>query len=73
MTGDGHVTESQQAADLTEAFRLFGSYSWAGPLFVHNFRDDGTDTSTRENFVGLIRRDFSQKPSWTAFHTAATS
>jgi hypothetical protein len=73
VSGDGHVSESEQAADLTEAFRLYGSYSWAGPLFVHNFRDDGTDTSTRENFFGLLRRDFSQKPAWTAFHTAAAS
>jgi hypothetical protein len=73
VAGDGHVTEAEQAAQVTEAFQLFGSYSWAGPLFVHNFRDDGTSTSTRENFFGLTRWDFSQKPSWTAFRTAATA
>ena len=73
VSGDGHVSETQQATDLSEAFKLFGSYPWAGPLFVHNYRDDGTDTSTRENFFGLLHRDFTQKPSWTAFHTAATA
>ena len=71
--GSGFVSEAEQASQLTEAFALFDSYSWAGPLFVHDFRDDGTTTDTRENYFGLIRFDFSQKPSYRAFRTAATN
>ena len=69
--GSGFVTEAVQASHLTEAYALFGSYPWAGPLFVHDFQDDGTSTSTREHFFGLIRFDWSQKPSYVAYKNAA--
>jgi polysaccharide biosynthesis protein PslG len=70
--GSGFVSESVQAAHVTEAYRLFGSYSWAGPLFVYNFHDNGADTSTKENFFGMIRYDWSQKPGYAAYRAAAT-
>jgi polysaccharide biosynthesis protein PslG len=69
--GSGFVTEAVQASHLTEAYALFGSYPWAGPLFVHDFQDDGTSTSTREHFFGLIRYDWSPKPSYVAYKNAA--
>ena len=69
--GSGFVSEAVQASHLTEAYSLFGSYSWAGPLFVHDFQDDGTSTTTREHFFGLLRYDWSQKPSYVAFKAAA--
>jgi len=67
------VTEAVQASQVTEAFRLYKSYSWAGPLFVYNFRDDGTSSDTRENFFGLVRHDFSQKPAFGAYQAAASA
>jgi polysaccharide biosynthesis protein PslG len=70
-SGSGYVSESTQAAQTTEAFKLWTSYSWAGPLFVYNGRDNGTSTSTRENFFGLLRYDWSQKPAFAAFKAAA--
>ncbi len=71
--GSGFVSEAEQASQVTEAFALFRSYSWAGPLFVHDFQDDGTSTTTREHFFGLIRYDWSQKPSYAAFRAAAAT
>ena len=71
--GSGAVSEAEQAYQVTEAFKLFGSYSWAGPLFVYNFRDDGTSTATRENFFGLIRYDFSLKPAYSTYQAAAAA
>jgi hypothetical protein len=70
-SGSGYVSESTQAAEVTSAFKLWTSYSWTGPLFVYDFRDDGTSTTTRENFFGLVRYDWSQKPAWSAFKAAS--
>jgi len=61
------VAEGLQAQMVTRAYKLFGSYSWAGPLFWYAARDLGTSRDTRENFFGLLRNDFSPKPSYTAF------
>jgi hypothetical protein len=66
------VSEQVQAATVSRAFELFRSYKWAGPLFWYSQRDVGTDSSTREDFFGLLRSDFSPKPSLDAYR-AATS
>jgi hypothetical protein len=72
-SGSGYVSEATQATQITQAFTLWKSYPWAGPLCVYNFRDNGTDTSDRENFFGLIHRDFTLKPAYTAYQTSATT
>jgi len=64
---DDRVTERQQADMITKAYTLWKDYEWAGPLFIYQGRDIGTDTSTREDFFGLLRHDFSKKPSYTAY------
>src|SRR5438128_12551629 len=61
------VSEPAQAAMLTKAYSLAGSYSWAGPLMWFSLRDQGTDTFTIENFFGMVRYDFSAKPSYSAY------
>jgi hypothetical protein len=61
------VPESVQVELLTRAYKLFGSYRWSGPLFWYAARDLGTDRSTREDFYGLLRNDFSPKPAFDAY------
>ena len=55
---------------LAKGYTLFGTYTWAGPLFWYSHRDLGATTDTRENFFGLLRNDFSPKPSYSAYRTA---
>jgi polysaccharide biosynthesis protein PslG len=65
------VSEADQSRMLAKGYALFGTYAWAGPLFWYSHRDLGTSASTRENFFGLLRNDFSPKPSYSAYRTAA--
>jgi hypothetical protein len=55
---------------VTRAFQLFRSYKWAGPVFWYAERDLGTGTTTRENFFGVLRNDFSPKPAFAAYKAA---
>src|SRR5262249_20510378 len=64
------VSEQVQATMLTQAFDLFQTYDWAGPMFWYSQRDVGTTTDTQENFYGILRHDFSAKPAFAAFATA---
>lgn len=66
-----YVSETVQAQHVTTGYALFGSYPWAGPLFLWAERDYGTDPGTNYNFYGLTRKDFSKKPSFTAYQAAA--
>jgi polysaccharide biosynthesis protein PslG len=61
----GSVNEEAQASALTRASSLFGSYSWAGPLFVYAYRDHDS--------FGLVRNDWSRRPAWYAFQSATAS
>jgi hypothetical protein len=70
-TPGSYVSESDQAKMISRAYELWGSYSWAGPLFTYQARDIGTTTDTRENFFGLLRYDYSQKPAYAAYKAAA--
>ena len=68
-----YVSEDTQAQMISRAYALWRTYDWAGPMFSYDGRDVGTDTSTRENFFGLLRTDFSQKPAYAAYQAAASS
>jgi hypothetical protein len=65
-TSDTGVTDAQQAAMITQAYAIFRSEPWAGPLFVYSYSDQGD-----EDRFGLLRDDGSRKPSWGAFRHAA--
>lgn len=67
-----YVSESTQAEMISKGYAEWKTYDWGGPMFTYSGRDLGTSTSTRENFFGLVRNDFSQKPSFAAYQTAAT-
>jgi hypothetical protein len=63
------VTENDQANFLlqyvTTWTRDWGSFT--GPLFWFQIRDNGDNPWFYEDHFGLLRRDFSQKPSYTMF------
>jgi hypothetical protein len=59
----GSVDEETQAAMVTEAYALFGSYEWAGPMFFYTYRDHDS--------FGLVRGDWSRRPAWYAYQEAA--
>jgi hypothetical protein len=65
-TSDAGVTDAQQAATIAEAYAIFRSEPWTGPLFVYSYTDD-------HDRFGLLRNDGSRKPSWGAFRTAANA
>jgi hypothetical protein len=65
-----YVSESTQAAMITQAAQLYSTYSWGGPLLIYQGRDQGTDTSTTEDFFGFVTPNFSRKPSFSAFRRA---
>ncbi len=69
----GAVSEAKQAEMITKGYQLWAGYSWAGPMFSYQGRDLGTDPSTRENFFGLMRNDFSPKPAYSAYQQLAAS
>ncbi len=57
-----HVTEDLQAQIFSEAYGLYKSYSWAGPMMWYSYKDIGTSSETIENFFGILRYDGSKKP-----------
>ena len=68
------VTESQQAEYVNDAFRIQREDRWdyVKAMIGYNLRNKGTDPADREDQYGLIRRDFSPKPSWSSFTEAMT-
>ncbi len=65
------VSEAQQALTITNAYTLWRTYSWAGPLISYMYQDTGTDQTNREDFFGFVRYDGTQKPAYAAFRAAA--
>lgn len=59
-----YVSEDKQSQMITDAINLYKGYDWAGPLLWYTYKDGGTTTDTNENFFGLIRADYSQKPAY---------
>lgn len=68
-----HVSETLQAAILSDAISLQKRYAWAGPLFLYTYRDRGTSASTNENFFGLLRFDGTRKPAYDALQAALSA
>ena len=65
------VSEAVQAQYVTEAMTKLKAWSWAGPSFLYSGRDAGTDMTSIQNAFGIIRNDWSLKPSYSAFAGAA--
>jgi hypothetical protein len=68
------TTEAAQANILTAGYRLFNTYSWAGPLCWFDYEDKGTNANNQEDWFGLRRANGTPKPAYTALaslgHTA---
>jgi hypothetical protein len=63
----GAISPAVQAAMVTRAYKVWSTYSWGGPLFLYQGRDEGTNDSTRENHYGFINYDFTPKPAYAAY------
>jgi hypothetical protein len=72
--GAGVVTPAVQAAMVTRAYQVWSTYTWGGPLFLYQGRDQGTSASTDQDHYGFVNNDFTPKPSYLAYQalTAAS-
>jgi polysaccharide biosynthesis protein PslG len=71
--GDGHVTEAQQSSIIVDGMKQWASFSWAGPFFVYEFRDYGSDPTDKSDWFGLVSNDYKhKKPAFFAYQYYAT-
>lgn len=68
------MSEAGQAEQITEAYRTWNAYPWAGPLFVYTERDNRPYGASGDsiNYYGMLRHDFTPKPAWSAYRSLAT-
>jgi hypothetical protein len=71
--GQSGLTPAFQAQTVTTAYQLWSTYSWAGPLFFYEGRDNGTDATSAWDNYGFADVDFSLKPSYYAFQQAGAT
>jgi polysaccharide biosynthesis protein PslG len=60
-----------QAAYLEDAIKKWNTWTFAGPLFVYNLRDNSPDDVSKFDSTGLLNYDGSPKPSWKVFRDLA--
>jgi polysaccharide biosynthesis protein PslG len=70
-TSPDAVSEAAQAQLVRDGFARWRTWSFAGPLFWYTLRDAGRNPADREDNFGLLRRDFSAKPSFSAYQAAS--
>ena len=58
---------------VTDSYAKLKTYSWAGPAFFYSGRDVGTDTLNIEDNFGIIHNDWSLKPAYAAYQSAAAA
>src|SRR5919197_1912940 len=63
------VTQAQQADSLTRAYRLLEQHPYVQLAYWYNLRNNfwDQDADTWETQLGLMRTDFTHKPSYDAF------
>ena len=66
------LTEEAQAQLVTLAYTKLQAWRWAGPGFLHSYRDPSPGTSSGDGF-GLVRADWTKKPSYRAYERRAKS
>ena len=71
---DGHVDEKTQAAIMVDGMKAWQKYSFAGPFFVFEFRGNGTDTSVKNDWFGVVSHNLQRlKPAYTTYQQLATA
>ena len=60
------LTESEQGRLATQELALWKSFVWSGNCYWYDLRDDGTSLSNSEDHFGVVRRDDTPKPAYTA-------
>jgi hypothetical protein len=58
---------------VTDSYTALKGWSWAGPAFLYSYYDAGTDLANVENNFGIIRNNWTLKPSYTAYAAAASA
>jgi hypothetical protein len=64
------VPEGRQARSLADSFRAAAGWRYVKGLTAYDLRDAGDDGGVWDNRFGLLRRDFSPRPSYWAVRSA---
>jgi hypothetical protein len=64
------VSEGRQERSLVDSFRAAASWRYVRGLTSYDLRDAGDDAGVWDNRFGLLRRDFSPRPSYWAVRSA---
>jgi hypothetical protein len=64
------VGEANQAQYLYDSFPLIDQLGFIQSAIVYNLRNKGTDPNSQEDNFGLVRQDYSLKPSYGAVKAA---
>jgi hypothetical protein len=67
------VSEAKQARLVMASYAALKRRSWAGPAFLYSYHDNGTNKLDPELNFGVVRYDYSPKPSYRAYQKAAAS
>lgn len=67
------ITEDRQGELMTSFVHEWSQLPYAGPMYVHEIRDRLAGSSNPEDNFGVLRRDFSPKPAYTALTEAIAS
>ncbi len=70
-TSSSGVTEANQAAYIGQVYQMImhGNYQYVPIACIYDFLNDGTDPANDEGNFGLLRTDYSQKPSYSTMQT----
>jgi polysaccharide biosynthesis protein PslG len=72
-SGLSGVSAAFQADTVRDAYALWSTYSWAGPLFYYQGRDSGSDAGDAYDNYGFATTNFSLKASYYAYQSAAAA
>jgi hypothetical protein len=72
-TAPGNVSEARQARLVRNTYAVLEKLPWTGPAFFYSYHDEGTDRRNLEQNFGVVRFDYSPKPSYRAYQSAAAS